>query len=87
MGTPNQPKQQSSPEAHVDVLRLVGVRAGSDTNVGRTQGFRRAVAKGRCRQRRPRTTSSGTEWSARRLAAALRRSPWTGIEWKEIGSK
>jgi len=47
MGTPNQPKQQSSPEAHVDILRLVGVRAGSDTNVGRTQGFRRAVAKGR----------------------------------------
>jgi uncharacterized protein YjbJ (UPF0337 family) len=45
-GNSNQPKQHSSSESHVDVLRLACARAGSRTNVCRTKAFRPAVAAG-----------------------------------------
>jgi hypothetical protein len=82
-GNSNQPKQHSSSESHVDVLRLACAHAGSRTNVCRTKAFRpRTFGVGGLRRRLPEQKGP-----RRRLSVALRRSSWTGIGYQEIGSR
>ena len=59
-GNSNQPKQRSSSESHVDVLRLACDRAGSRTNVCWTKTFRpRTFGVGSLRRRLPRAKLQG----------------------------
>jgi uncharacterized protein YjbJ (UPF0337 family) len=82
-GNSNQPKEQSSPEA-LSISCAVDVRAGCDTNVGRTQGFRRAVAKGRYvdsgglrRRRRNRMVRTS-------FMRSLRRMKEVAMDWNRV---
>lgn len=65
-GNSNQPKQHPSSESHVDVLPLACARAGSRTNVCRTEAFRqRTFGVGSLRRRLPEQKGRGAVYPLR----------------------